>query len=618
MNSEGQGFRIWTGTMLLGSALALTALPAAAPWSGEGAQAASLQDAVRMAVTANPDVRALAADRRAINHELRQARSGYYPQIDLRASTGWERTRRPSLNGTKDKWRSESLFTLKQLLFDGFATDSEVERQKNRVNSAAHRVSGGIEAIGLDAVLSYLEVLRGEALVRIALNNVRTHERSLADVRRLAAAGRGNLADVRQTESRLASSKASQVETQGTLRDAQANYQRVVGEAPQALSRPTFPRSALPADREAAVGISLRNNPAINVANSDIGVSGAELEATKSPFYPSLDLELGTQHNENIDGVDGAENDYTAMVVLRYNFYSGGLDTARRKEFVERAAEAREKLDIARRRVAEDARLSWNAMITARGRTKSFGDQVKANEGVVSAYRQQFLIGKRDLLDLLDAQNELFISRSNLATAGFTDLFGSYRVLAAMGTMVSSLDVKRPKESMTIQAAKPAKKKKKGKKKKSKKKKGKAPNWGTPGPATRSLGAISPKKSSKPSTPMAIRATRPAPRKVKASKAPKTFKFRKAAAKKTKTSPAASESINWGTPGPASRSLGATASKKSAKRVRIKAASATKSEPSMFAKAFNTMFTTTKAKKTKTSSPTSGGVDWGTPGAASR
>ncbi len=614
MNSVGQGFRIWTGAMLLGSSLALTAMPGGAPWSGEGAQAASLQDAVQRAVTANPDVRALAADRRAIDHELRQARSGYYPQVDLRAATGWERTRRPSLNGTQNKWRSESLFSLKQLLFDGFATDNEVDRQKNRVNSAAHRVSGGIEAIGLDAVLAYLEVLRGEALVRIAQNNVRTHESTLADVRRLAAAGRGNIADVRQTESRVASSKASLVETQGILREAQASYQRVVGDAPQALSQPTFPRSAMPADREAAVGIALRNNPAINIANSDIGVSGAELESTKSPFYPRLDLELGTQHNENIDGVDGAENDYTAMVVLRYNLYSGGLDTARRKEFVERAAEAREKLDIARRGVAEDARLSWNAMITARGRSRSFRDQVKANEGVVAAYRQQFLIGQRDLLDLLGSQNELFIARSNLATSGFTDLFGSYRVLAAMGTLVSSLDLKRPKESMTIKAAKPAKKKSK---KKGKKEKAKGLNWGTPGPASRSLGAVEPKKSLKPSRPMAVRATRQAPRRVKASKPVKTVKKSKVILRKAKKS-SASEETDWGTPGPATRGLGAAAPKKSAKPLQMKAGKAAKTETSMFAKALKAMFTTPKAKKTKKSSATSAGVDWGTPGPSSR
>ena len=437
----GKGQRSWSWVLFLGVVFAML--------GGAGTQGATLEDAIRLAVNTNPDVRSLAADRRAVEKELRQARAGYYPLIDLRAAAGPEWTDREA-NPTEDVWlgRTESQLTLRQLIFDGHATDREVDRQLTRVDSAAHRVNESAETVGINGVLAYIEVLRRQALVGIAEDNVSAHERSLADVRRITEAGRGNIGDVRQTEARVAAARAALVGAQGDLQDAEANYIRVIGEPPEGLVRPTISETALPADREAAVVLAVRNNPAIAVATADIGTAKAEREATRAPFWPRLDLELGTQQNRHIDGVQGREEDFTALLVLRWNFYSGGADTAREQEFIERQVEAELERDRARRRIAEDARLSWNRIGTERGRAERLAEQVKANEGVVEAYSEQFLIGRRDLLDLLDAQNELFVSRGALVTADYTALFSAYRVLDATGILLSTLGIERPKDAV--------------------------------------------------------------------------------------------------------------------------------------------------------------------------
>ena len=445
----------WSRALALGAAITVSAVT--------GTQAVTLEEAVRQAVNTNPDVRALASERRAVDQELRQARAGYLPLFDVRAAAGPEWSDRPSVD---DKWlgRVESQATVRQLLFDGFATDSEVERQQARVGSAAQRVHDSAQTTALNAVLAYLEVLRSQSLVEIAEDNAKAHAQSFADVKRLADAGRGNVGDVRQTEARLASARASLVRTQGRLADTEANYIRVVGEPPSNLVRPVFSDSALPKTRGGAVELAVKNNPAIAVAQADIDTAKAELKATDAPFMPRLDLELGTQQNNNIDGVVGREQDFTALVVLRYNLYAGGADTARRKEFVERLAASRDQLDRAKRRIAEQTRLAWNGMKTAEGRAARVGEEVTADEGVVDAYRQQFLIGQRDLLDLLDAQNELFIARGNLTTEETTALFGAYQVTASMGALLGTLGVKKPKEGIAGKSRKPAPAKKMAKK----------------------------------------------------------------------------------------------------------------------------------------------------------
>jgi adhesin transport system outer membrane protein len=459
MDGNGQ-LLTWSRALVLGAAISASAVT--------GTQAVTLEEAVRQAVNTNPDVRALASERRAVDHELRQARAGYLPLFDVRAAAGPEWSDRPSVD---DKWllRVESQATVRQLLFDGFATDSEVERQQARVGSAAQRVHDSAETTALNAALAYLEVLRSQSLVAIAEDNVKAHEQSFADVKRLADAGRGNVGDVRQTEARLASARASLVRTQGRLADTEANYIRVIGSPPSNLVRPVFSDSALPRNRNGAVALALRNNPAVAVAQADIDTAKAELKATDAPFMPRLDLELGTQQNNNIDGVVGREQDFTALVVLRYNLYAGGGDTAKRKEFVERLAASRDQLGRAKRRVAEVTRLAWNGMKTAEGRVKRVRQEVAADEGVVDAYRQQFLIGQRDLLDLLDAQNELFIARGSLTTEETTALFGAYQVTASMGALLRTLGVKKPKEGVASKSRKSAPVKKMAKQPKAKK-----------------------------------------------------------------------------------------------------------------------------------------------------
>ena len=453
---DGNGrFLTWSRALALGAVITVSAVT--------GTQAVTLEEAVRQAVNTNPDVRALASERRAVDHELRQARAGYFPLFDIRAAAGPEWSDRTTVD---DKWllRVESQATVRQLLFDGYATASEVERQQARVGSAAQRVHDAAQTTSLNAVLAYVEVLRSQSLVEIAEDNAKAHQRSFADVKRLADAGRGNVGDVRQTEARLASARASLVRTQGRLADTEANYIRVIGSPPSGLVRPVFSDSVLPMTRDGAVAMALRNNPAIAVAQADIDTAKAELKATDAPFMPRLDLELGTQQNNNIDGVVGREQDFTALVVLRYNLYAGGADTARRKEFIERLAASRDQADRAKRRIAEQTRLAWNGMKTAAGRAARVREEVTADEGVVDAYRQQFLIGQRDLLDLLDAQNELFISRGNLVTEETTALFGGYQVTASMGALLRTLGVKKPKESIAGKSRKSAPAKKMAKK----------------------------------------------------------------------------------------------------------------------------------------------------------
>jgi adhesin transport system outer membrane protein len=420
------------------------------------ALATTIEESIRAALETNPEVGVVAADREAIEQELRQARAEYLPSIDVRGAAGPEYTDSPNTRNriddddTETLLRLESQLTLTQMLFDGFATQSEVQRQIARGDSASYRVQEAAEFIALDAVEAHLDVLRNHALLELARENLEQHRRILGQVRQLEDQGAGSLGDVRQAESRLAEAESSLAVAQGNLRDAEAFYIAVVGGPPADLEEGVAPVFALPESPEASAAEASVTSPTVQLANADVDVAQAELRGARAGYYPNLDLELGAAAGDNLDGLEGRDVNAQALLVLRYNLFRGGGDIAREREAFLRVKEARENLRVAQRDAEQEARVAYHALTTARARLDALGAGVDAQRATRDIYAQQFDLGQRGLLDLLDAENELFLDRSNLVTATFTERFAVYRVLAVIGAMLDSLQIDRPAQAINI------------------------------------------------------------------------------------------------------------------------------------------------------------------------
>lgn len=417
------------------------------------ADAASLQETVRQALATNPELDIVETNRRAVDQELRQARAGYLPSIDLRGAAGPEwsdnNTTRAS-DSDNTRFRTEAQISLSQMLFDGFSTNSEVERQTARVDSAAYRVEEAAEFIAVNAIEAHLDILRNQEIVRLNEANVAQHERILGQVRDLETAGRGDIADVRQTEARLARAFDTLAQARGSLADAIARYQRVVGARPGELEDGEVPLEVVPPSAEDAANLASVASPTVQIAAADVDVAAAEVRASRAGFYPRVDVELGSNVNRNIDGAPGRDNDVSGLVVMRYNLYRGGADMALEREAFHRANEARAALANTRRLAEEEARISYNALETQQARSDALNAKAEAQRRTRDAYAQQFEIGQRQLLDLLDAENELFLDRVSLTTSVYAERFAAYRLLAVVGQLLEHLEIVAPRESISI------------------------------------------------------------------------------------------------------------------------------------------------------------------------
>jgi len=418
------------------------------------ASAATLQEAVDATVKTNPDVLAAVHERQAVSKEIDQARAGYFPTLDLQVGTGWEMTDNPSTRasgkGEVHLNRDEARLDARQMLFDGMETKNEVERQEARTNSRAFSVFSSAENTGLDAVDAYLNVLRRQNLVELAQTNLEAHQRTHDQIMLRSERGVGRGADMDQSLGRLALAEANLMSEQSNLRDAETSYIRVVGMEPESLSQPDSPISLIPQTRDEAIATAVDNHPTLRLASFDVDSAQAQHATAKAPFYPDLHLEVGTRADHDIDGQEGKDKDLYAMLRLRYNLVNGGRDTARREETAFLINQAAEIRNNTHRQVEESVRLSWNAWETVKRQMSFRRQHVESSEKSRDAYQQQFSLGQRTLLDLLDSENEVFRARTALVNTQYDEMFAMYRIMNSMGMLLQGLNVELPEAATTV------------------------------------------------------------------------------------------------------------------------------------------------------------------------
>jgi len=431
-----------------------TALPFA--FAATFVQAQTLPEAMQKALEVHPEVQAGVNARVAADYQVRAAKGGYLPRVDITAGYGREGTDSPS---TANRWetmnRGESAIRLRQMVFDGFATSSEVGRQQATANARAYSLMGTSERTALDVAQVYLDVLSRREMVRLAEENLRNHERILDQIKLRTSRGVGRLADLDQAEARLAQARNNLITEQTNLADANTNFLSVVGQMPDELSAPAPFIDLLPATLDEARAQMVESSPVLRSAESDIAAAEKQYDAAKSSFYPRFDAELGRTADNNVDGTVGHNNEWQAMLRMNFNLYAGGSNKA---DLESKSYLANQALDIrnnALRQLNEELGLAWNAQENANAQVPIAQQYVDHSNRVRSAYQQQFSLGERTLLDLLDSENETFTAQRRLVEVKNIQLFTQYRIKATIGQLLKSQGVVAPMATVVQNDLKP-------------------------------------------------------------------------------------------------------------------------------------------------------------------
>lgn len=420
--------------------LGALALPLALAY--QNASAMELKATVEDAVLHNPEFRSTLKELRSIQAELKGAEGSWYPTIDLTAGIGYEEVDNQTVDNSGDGLtRGEAAVRVTQNLFEGFGTENEIERQKHRMEAAAYESEATANQVALDMTEAYLNLLAQQKLLDLAEENVATHEKILDQISQRFDAGIGNQVEVDQAQARLALAKSNLSAANNNYYDVLSKFQRVLGRQPDsALVAPNY-QLDIPESIDEAINIALIEHPTLRSANADIAEAQAQYDASSRTFYPRVDLELLKTWDNNLAGVDGINEDLQAMVRMRYNLYNGGKDKAERRRTASALHQSAEIRNNTRRQTLENIRYAWNAYQYVGQQKEYIAQHMQLTLDTLTGYRQQFSLGRRSLLDLLNTEDEYINAQRNMAESENEYLIAQYRIANGMGTLLQSMDI---------------------------------------------------------------------------------------------------------------------------------------------------------------------------------
>ena len=407
-----------------------------------------LRDAVQSALTTNPEIRQAVANRLATQEERVQGQGLWYPRVSVEGSAGVRSLRNPTRRsiGIADEtlWPIEGQLIVDQLLFDSGGREAEIRRQAARTDAAAARVMERSEFVALNVARTYIDYLLQQRLVAIAQDNVTFHERLSGDLREGVSKGSISIADQQQAEERLQAARTRVTEAREDLDTAAITFQSLAGIPVDSVSMPPDVSQCMPATLAEAEAIARQNNPRVQEAIADLSAAREDIRAARADLGPRFNLEGRARAGHDIDGFAGRTTDLQARGVLRWDLFNGGIKEANVREQQHRADEVHGRLFQRTRAAEEDVRTAWSRLQNQAALVGELETQSRISDDLLLSYREQFNIGRRSLLDVLDAQNTRYNVQAQAETARLARLYAQYRVLAAENRLVDCLGVQRP------------------------------------------------------------------------------------------------------------------------------------------------------------------------------
>jgi outer membrane protein len=290
-------------------------------------------------------------------------------------------------------------------------------------------------------VAAYMDVILQEAVVGLNTNNVNVLRVNVESTRDQFEIGQLTRTDVAQSEARLALAEGDLRTAQSNLIAARERYVALVGKAPENLQAPP-PLPGLPASVVEAVEVAKRNNPDLIAAQENADAAGFDTSAAAAARLPKLSLfasggatdYLGTLGASGI-GTPVAQFQTSAQAGAQVTIplFQGGKPAAQERQAQSREAQALEQVVATERNVIQQTRAAYAAWQASNEIIASTTTAVSAAALSLEGTRAEQTVGTRQILDILNAEQELLQAQVQLVTARRNAYVAGFQLLNVMG-----------------------------------------------------------------------------------------------------------------------------------------------------------------------------------------
>jgi len=407
------------------------------------ATAQSIEDEVAYLLRNHPQLKGLRNQIEASDEGINRAFAAYLPKVDVTGDYGYESTDSPARRdeatdaerlGTP---RTKGTLTVTQNLFDGWRGSSEYNAAQLTKRGAEITLDNTTQNVVFEGIAAYVGVLRNRRLVELAGQNEETIKVQLNLENERVQRGSGIALDVLQSKARLQIARERRVAFEGELANAVTRYVQVFGHAPNvdSMTTPEVAPSLMPLSVDDAVAIALVEHPETKNSANLIDLAQQRRRTAKSDFFPRVDLVGKINYEDNVSGVNSVRRDQSVIVLGTWKLFSGFSTRASVAEAAYQYAASVDNRNFVNQKIVEDVHLSWENLQTAQRRLQLLSNAVNIAIEVHQASATLRDTGKETVLNVLDAQNEVFNAQINEASADHDARLAAYRLLLPMGRL---------------------------------------------------------------------------------------------------------------------------------------------------------------------------------------
>ena len=405
------------------------------------AHADTLEEALIETYRTNPTITGQRAQLRTLDEAVAIARAQGRPRLSATAGVNQDLTRTGGGNGRNLNVGVDVSYPL----FAGGSIRNSIRAADERVLAGRAVLRATQGDIFTEAVGAYMDVIRDRSIVTLNENQVQVLETNLQASRDRFEVGDLTRTDVAQSEARLSLARSNLELAEGRLTGSEENYRRIIGELPDDLAPPP-PLPPLPGTPEQAVDIALANNSDLVAIAAQIRAAGLDVRVARADRLPSVDAIgsgrytnfLGTQDERfDIDDPDvsiaNTETVTGVGVQATIPLYQGGLVGARVRQAQALQSQLLEQGIEIERSVVAQTRAAFASYQAAMEAIESNEVAVAANQLALEGTRAEQTVGTRNVLDVLNAEQELLNSQVQLVTARRDAYVAGFALLNAMG-----------------------------------------------------------------------------------------------------------------------------------------------------------------------------------------
>ncbi|MBB1290941.1 TolC family outer membrane protein [Pseudoalteromonas sp. SR43-6] len=392
------------------------------------------------AIENNPEVQEAWHAFKSSIYGVDAARSGYLPSVDVSASAGYERRN----YGVEEEYnRNTAELSVTQMLYDGFRTSNTVDRFKRIQLIRYFELISQTEQTALEASIALLDVQKFKELVQLAEANLQEHESVYQQIEQSVGAGVARAADLEQISGRLSLAQSNVLTEYSNLHDVSARYLRVVGELPMNdIKQADLDEKNIPISVNQALDVAYKNSPSFYASLYNIEAQKANAKAQKAAFHPNVDLSAryGSQDRDEL-GQNETRTEARVGIDISYNLYNGGLDNANLEQAYQDINIAKYQRDQSCIDIRQSLQIAYYNVTILEQKLPALDQHRESSTKVKIAYKDQFDIGQRTLLDVLDAENESFQSTRSYIVALYDRQSAILTMLKEMGKLLPALNV---------------------------------------------------------------------------------------------------------------------------------------------------------------------------------